>query len=180
MYREGSVLQVHGCTCISIWVVVRIVVIGPNTPKSHSSACSLEVASFQKFQGAGGTGIEPATCGFGACCRSFSYVQERTRRGWKSPILTAQSAWTFTRVHRRWGQNWGQVIATAHSNLAWMSIWGEGQFHHRSKASPSRASDCPARVFLPVAQWDRLLSSQYTERGKSWRPATECIAQSSR
>jgi hypothetical protein len=58
--------------------------------------------------GAGGTGIAPALCGCGACCRSFSNVQGRTRAGWKSLILIVQSTWTFTRVHRRWGQNRGQ------------------------------------------------------------------------
>jgi len=36
---------------------------------------------------AGRTGIEPAPCGCGACCRSFNYVQGRARGGSKSPIL---------------------------------------------------------------------------------------------
>ena len=48
------------------------------------------------------------TCGFGACCPSFSYVQGRTRAPLKSPILKVQSVRKFTSVHRRWGQYWGQ------------------------------------------------------------------------
>jgi hypothetical protein len=46
------------------------------------------------------------TCGCGACCRSFSDVLERTRAGWKSPTVMAQTSRTFTSVHRRWGQQW--------------------------------------------------------------------------
>jgi len=75
---------------------------------------------------AGGTGIEPATCGFGACCRSFSNVQGSTRTGWKWPILTVQSTWTFTRVHRRWGQHW--VKPTRHSYLLWAPSGGLAHF----------------------------------------------------
>jgi hypothetical protein len=70
--------------------------------------------------GAGGTGIAPATCGFGACCRSFRDVQGSTQRGWKWAILTVESAWKFTRVHRRWGQIWDQTSAIEHSSFAWM------------------------------------------------------------
>ena len=78
------------------------------------------------IQRAGGTGIEPATCGFGACCPPFSNVQGRTRAGLKSPFLTAESTWTFTNVHRRWGQDWGQ------SNQA---------FQFRLDATEGRRSD---------------------------------------
>ena len=59
---------------------------------------------------AGGTGIEPAPCGFGACCRSFSSVQGRTRAGLKWPVWMVQSIRTFTSVYRRWGQQCGQII----------------------------------------------------------------------
>jgi hypothetical protein len=56
------------------------------------------------------------SCGFGAYCRSFSTVQGRTRAGWKWPILMVQSSWTFTSVHRRWGQHWGQTTFVASYN----------------------------------------------------------------
>ena len=62
---------------------------------------------------AGGTGIEPAICGCGACCRAFSSVQGRTRTPLKWVILTVQSTGrspAFTSVHRRWGQQWGQTV----------------------------------------------------------------------
>jgi hypothetical protein len=45
--------------------VVKYVVNAPILQTSGISAHPLKAASFQDFQGAGGTGIEPATCGFG-------------------------------------------------------------------------------------------------------------------
>jgi hypothetical protein len=82
--------------------------------------------------GAGGTRIAPAPCGCGACCRPFSYAQERTRAHLKSPILMAPSIKTFTSVHQRspaftsvhqrspaftsvhqrWGQRWSNQLDT--------------------------------------------------------------------
>jgi hypothetical protein len=67
----------------------------------------------------GGKRLEHSTCGCGACCRSFSYVHGSTRGGLRLPILTAQSVRTFINVHRRWGQNWGQTLATGHSRSRW-------------------------------------------------------------
>ena len=87
--------------------------------KGRLSTHPLETASFQAREGADGTGIEPAPCGFGACCRSFSTVQGRTRTRLKWPILTVESTWTFTSVHRRWGQQWGQPLETENSSFAW-------------------------------------------------------------
>jgi hypothetical protein len=86
-----------------------------------------------RILGAGGAGSAPAPCGFGARCPSFSYVQGRTRAALKWPILMAQSGRTFTRVHRRWGQNWGQPVATEHST-AWCitsSAWVRSIHSHK-------------------------------------------------
>jgi hypothetical protein len=70
---------------------------------------------------AGGTGIEPATCGCGACCRSLREAQGRTRRSLTWPISRVHSVRMFTRVHRRWGQNWGQAGIPGRSKLVWTS-----------------------------------------------------------
>jgi hypothetical protein len=64
------------------------------------------------------------TCGFGACCPSFSSVQGLTRTPLKSPILMVQSVRKFTRVHRRWGQHWGQSSRKFYLRLH--AIWGCG------------------------------------------------------
>jgi hypothetical protein len=95
------------------WGQKRIQIAKPS--KSDFERIHAEVASFQDSQWAGGTGIAPAPCGCGACCRSFKNVQGRTRRGWKWPILTVQSVRKFTNVHRRWGQHWGHVSVIDHS-----------------------------------------------------------------
>jgi hypothetical protein len=85
--------------------------VGVKWGQGHKKQAARHVATAamnSKFVRAGGTGIAPAPCGCGACCRSFSYVHGRTRAGLKWPILMAQSVRTFTRVPRRWGQQWGQ------------------------------------------------------------------------
>jgi hypothetical protein len=46
--------------------VVKSVVKAPKRQRSGFSDYLLKAASLQDFQRAGGTGIEPATCGFGA------------------------------------------------------------------------------------------------------------------
>ena len=51
MYRETLVLQVHGCTCIFTWVVVRIVVNGPNTRKVTPTLDCLEWLRFRISEG---------------------------------------------------------------------------------------------------------------------------------
>ena len=75
--------------------------------KQKSGSCFTHKAGIQR---AGGTGIEPATCGCGACCRTFGSVPERTRSGLKRPILTLESMWTFPRVHQRWRKIWRQLL----------------------------------------------------------------------
>ena len=87
---------------------------GVNVCKTACTPCGCS-SDKVALHGAGVTGIEPATCGFGACCRSFSNVQGRTQRGLKWLILTVQSVWKFRSVHRRWGlKQLDTIISSEH------------------------------------------------------------------
>jgi hypothetical protein len=93
--------------------------IGIKACKTRCAPCSCGPDKLSLLE-AGRTGIAPAPCGCGACCRAFSDVQGRPRAGWKWPILTAQSIRKYHNVRGRWGQQWGQTSATQHALFVWM------------------------------------------------------------
>jgi hypothetical protein len=114
-YANGD--QIEVTACISCWRY------GPAIPMNSDSQ-------------AGGTANAPATCGVGACCRTFMSVQGRTRAPWKCTILAVQSVRKFHNVHRRWGQNWDQTSASRRSFIAWAEIRGAERYQEQQGYVP--------------------------------------------
>jgi len=110
--RDSARLLITGRRSLGSALAEHFAGVGVKWGQKHKNQAAIDTAAAQINSGfvrAGETGIEPAPCGCGACCPSFSYVQGSSRAPWKWAIFLAQSVRKYQNVHRRWDQDWGQT-----------------------------------------------------------------------